>query len=93
MCAPPMSWLGSVLPATFQTYLLFYYHISRTPDGGSVVDELTHAGFREQGQARSGHLHLPKVRPEKTMERSDNEKKITPLCFIVGRYMEPGSVF
>lgn len=40
--------------------------------GDSVVDELTHAGFREQGQASSGHLHLPKVRPEKTRERSDN---------------------
>lgn len=77
-------------------FRLTCYFITTFPGlqiGGSVVDELTHAGFREQGQARSGHLHLPKVRPEKTMERSDNEKKITPLCFIVGRYMEPGSVF
>lgn len=80
-----------MLPATFQTYFITTFPGLQI--GGSVVDELTHAGFREQGQARLGHLHLPKVRPEKTMERSDNEKKITPLCFIVGRYMEPGSVF
>lgn len=61
--------------------------------GNSVVDKLMHAGFREQGQASSGHLHLPKIRPEKTMAHSDNEKKITPLCFIDGRYVEPGSAF